>query len=102
LLEGRHDDLIPPTPISMHSQSATTFLQNRSVRTRNGKNESRGDDTENEFSDDQWKKTPIASNKLITVNPKNLYSNSSIEYVNASYDAISTNASLNCKINFKI
>ena len=79
----------------MHSQSAITFLQNRSVRTRNGKNESRGDDTENEMSDDHWKKAPMGTNKSNPANPKNLYSNSSIDYINASYDAVSTNASMN-------
>ena len=82
----------------MHSQSATTFLQNRSVKTRNGKNEFlRLDDTENEMSDaDQWKKN--AATKL---NPtKNLYSNSSIDYANVqSYDANSSNISLNSELN---
>ena len=77
----------------MHSTSAHTFLQSR-IKIRNGKSESRGDDIENEMYEDQWKKNPF--NK--TNQNKILFSNSSIDYANVqSYDAISSNHSLNSK-----
>ncbi len=76
----------------MHSPSTNTFLQSR-TKLRNGKIDSRIDDIENDTYDDHLKKNQSMRPSKI------LFSNSSTEHVNTqSYDALSSNISLNSMI----